>query len=150
MYFTHELTMTQRGSLFILGSIGQRSRSNSEFKLWKFPHDNSITFCHTTMILYTCWSWSKEDLFIFATIGQRSRSNLNFASFLHNKSITVLSERRVCCLWSEEQSYWFWSQWSRSNMLARGLSISNTVIALYSSGTNFCIFSNMWKRGSGK
>ena len=32
-YVTHELTMTQEGPLLILGSIGKRSRSNSDFNL---------------------------------------------------------------------------------------------------------------------
>ena len=35
-YYTHEFIMTQGGPLLIFGSFGQRSRSNTDFELFKF------------------------------------------------------------------------------------------------------------------
>ena len=51
-----------------------------------FPHDNSITFLHTIMILHTSSSWPKEDLYWFfghLVKGQRQIRTLTFANFPH-------------------------------------------------------------------
>ena len=59
-YFTHVLTMTNGGPLLILGSKGQRSRSNSDFKLFTISAWKTISFWHTMMILYVCVDYDRK------------------------------------------------------------------------------------------
>ena len=102
-----------------------------------FPHNNSITFWHTIMILLTCvdhdqWRTSID----FGVNRSKVKVKIDFelCKTLHNKSITLLSFdlqwwylSDTCCLWSEEQPYWFWcprSNLESLNLLPRGVFVS--------------------------
>ena len=78
LYFTHVLTMTQGGPLLILGSKGQGRICT--FNFLPFPHNNSISFWHTMMILHTCIDHSPRRASTDFGV-QRSRSYFDFELF---------------------------------------------------------------------
>ena len=64
-------------------------------------------------------SWPKEDLYWFLghlVKGQGQMRTLNFAKFPHyNYYLLNYNDESddtwsMCCLWYEEQPYWFWGQ----------------------------------------
>ena len=89
-------------------------------KFAQFPHDNYITFWHAIMILHTGVDHEPRRTSIeFGVKGQGQIWTLDFAKFLHNNYyLLTYSDDTwlMCCLWSKEQPYWFWSQRSRSNL----------------------------------
>ena len=76
-YFIRMLPMTWGGPLLILGSKGQRSRSNLDFELFYIPHDNFIVFWPTVMILHMYVAHDLRRTPIDFGV-QRSKSNMDF------------------------------------------------------------------------
>ena len=84
----HEFFMTQGGPLLVLCQYFKGQGLIRTRNFLQFPHDFSITFLHTIIILHT-WvssSWPKEDLYWFLghlVKGQGQIRTLNFANFPH-------------------------------------------------------------------
>ena len=92
-----------------------------------FPHDNSISFWHTMMILYKCIAHDRKKT-PYWCLGQGQICTFKFASFPHGRTVTFWHKVMILNTrwpWPKGDLYYFWGQKVKGRGQTRTLSFDH-------------------------